>query len=458
MTTAAASPAPAPARPAAPRRGKLGRVALIAVGLIAISAASVAAFHAPTKSRVLKVWHSLVGSEPHESASGEAAATTGEPPQPFDGLIRLTPEQAQAIGLTVEPARAQTEPMRLSVMGRTAYDPNSLNRVRPKFKSLIDRVYVAYGQTVKQGDPLVDLFSADLAEAKGVYETKMAQWEHDRAELARSAELLKTKATSNKDHLSVVNDEKKSGTEAKVAKDKLLVLGLSEAEVAQVPTEDGTRKAKMTLHAPASGVVIAKDMVAGNIYDDADVLLTIAPLDHLLVYGYVYPSDASRVAIGESWVVDCPFVGKEQRRTIESVTSEIDKETKTIVIRTRIENPTGRLKADMLVGGYVEIPPPSGSARTRIPREAMISLDGGDYVFVDHPPTAGEASPGGHAFERRRVRPVQESSERVILAEREPGGEGVSPGDPVAVKGSLLLMQMLEDAGGDTDKATPDRP
>ena len=194
--------------------------------------------------------------------------------------------------------------MRLAVNGRTDYDPNTENKIRPKFKSLIDKVYVEYGQTVKKGDPLVDLFSADLAEAKGGYETKMAQWDSTRtSSTARaSSEEGRREPEGGQGRRE---REKKSGTEAKIAKDTLMVFGLSEAEIANVAKEDGTEKARMTLRAPSSGVVIARDVVKGNLYDENDVLLTIAQLDHFWVYGYIYPSDAGRVSLGQTWVVDC---------------------------------------------------------------------------------------------------------------------------------------------------------
>lgn len=433
--------APAPLRAGKPvkRPGLTGRLVRWGLGLLVVSTVATVYFVPSLNSLVMNEYHKVAGSK-HEDAA--PSSKTEEPPSsaPFDGSLSITKTQMATLGLTIAPVMAQTEPLRLAVSGRTAYDPNTLSRVRPKFKSLIDKVYVEFGQTVKAGDPLVDVFSADLAEAKGLYETKLAQWTHDHAELTRSAELLKTKAVSEKEYLSVFNDEQKSGTEAKIAKDKLMVLGLSVSEIEAVPKEDGTRKAKMTLRAQASGVVISKDVVQGNIYDDNDTLLTIAPLDHFWVYGYVYPSDASRIALGQTWVIDCQFAGQKHRKTIEAVTSEIDKETKTLVIRTQIENQDGKIKADMLVGGYIEIPPPTGIPRTVVPRLAMVTEDGGDYVFVAKPGNGDEVT-----FERRIVRVVHESSDGVILAQRGTGDQGISPGEQVAARGSLLLMQMYDD-------------
>ena len=148
------------------------------------------------------------------------------------------------------------------------------------------------------GDPLVDLFSADLAEAKGLYETKMAQWEHDRAELNRSAYLLENGADSEKVFLISMNDETKSGTEAKGAKYKLMVFGLPMPN-RQRPQggrhQEGQDDAPVTLlrrrHPPGRrprGTLRRERRPP----DDR-------ALDHFWVYGYVYPSDAPRVSLGD---------------------------------------------------------------------------------------------------------------------------------------------------------------
>ena len=429
-------------------RWKMPLMAIIVVGGVAFVALNPGA-----KSYARNLWDQINHDKPPGPELGKTSATRG-PVRPFDGVIELSASQASALGVTVAQVKAQTEPMRLTVAGRTDYDVNTLSKIRPRFKSLVDRVYVNYGQTLKQGDPVVDLFSADLAGAKGDYESKQIQWEHDLKELVRYRELLKTKAVSEKDELAAENDEKKSSIDFKIAKDKLMVFGLSEEEIANVAKEDGTKKAKMTLRAPSGGVVIGRDVVKGNIYDENDTLLTVTPLDHFHVYGYIYPSDASRVFLGQDWVINCPFAGTTYRAKVESITSEIDKDTKTVRIRTTIGNPENRIKADMLVTGYVEIPPPAQHGHTVIPRLAMVSVDGGDYAFVQVPNKDPSESSSASAsakdaptrFERRLIRVIHEGSDGVIVAEGTRPGEGLKADEQVATKGSLLLQQMYEDA------------
>ena len=100
----------------------------------------------------------------------------------------------------------------------------------------------------------------------------------------------------------------KSKREYEVARDKLLVYGLSEDEVEKVKDQAGSQKARMTLRSPADGIVITRDVVVGNLYDEDDTLLVIAPLDHLWVWGNVFESDLDLVALGQSWEIQFPFL------------------------------------------------------------------------------------------------------------------------------------------------------
>ena len=412
--------------------------------VVVVAVASAIAFNPKALSAARKAWgkirgeHSTSESRPAEADPRGESRPAGRSPGHFDGTIAVTQKEAEALGLALARVVPQTEPMLLRVQGKTDYDPETLNKIRPKFSSRIDRVYVAYGQNVKQGDPLVDLFSADLAEKKGDFESKTAAWQRDKTELDRANELLKTKAISPKEHLTAVNDEKQSSLAAKIAKDKLMVYGLNEAEIANVPREDGIRKARMTLRSPADGVVIQKEVVKDNLYDDNDVLLTIAPLDHFWVHGYIYPGDATRISIGQSWVIHCAAVGRPLRRQIDSITTEIDPETKTIKIRTTVDNEKNRIKANMLVDGEVEIPAQPG--RTVIPRLAMVSSDGGDFAFVRHPGNPEKNEPD--RFERKKIAVLQERDDEVIVT------SGLEPGQEVATKGSLILSQLFEDSAG----------
>ena len=332
--------------------------------------------------------------------------------------------------IATKKAAPQTEPIRLELLGTTEYETDNLTKIRPLFKGRVDKVYTTVGLTVKKGAPLIDLFSTDLAEAKSAYEIKRIQWVYDKNLRDLRERLVETQAVSHQVFVETQNNEMKSKREYEVARDKLLVYGLSEAEVERVKDEAGSQKARMILRSPADGIVITRDVVVGNLYDDDDTLLVIAPLHHLWVWGNVFESDLDLVHLGQSWEVQFPFLSQKLHGKVEYISNRVDPGTHAVRIRTSIENPEGRLKSDMLVRGMLEIPPAPG--RTVIPRTALVVADGRYYVYVK---VAGHDD----KFERRRVEIAQEKDDHVVI------DHGLRVDEEVVSVGGLLLAQLYDD-------------
>ena len=109
-------------------------------------------------------------------------------------LLTLTKAQMEAIGLKTAPVKPQTEPIILRLTGVTDYDPDTLTLVRSQFDCRVDKVLAQLGSVVKKGDPLLEVFSSELAEAKSNYETAQSQWTRDKKVLAYKSELTKVAA------------------------------------------------------------------------------------------------------------------------------------------------------------------------------------------------------------------------------------------------------------------------
>ena len=114
---------------------------------------------------------------------------------PGTACSRLTPDQVEGIGLKTVVVKAQTEPIMLRLTGMTDYDPATLTTVRlPVRLPGRSRCWCELGSVVKKGDPLLELFSTDLAEAKSDYETARSQWTRDKKVLDYKAPLAKSEA------------------------------------------------------------------------------------------------------------------------------------------------------------------------------------------------------------------------------------------------------------------------
>lgn len=432
------SPAPPVAVPAGPRRrgagGWLGPVALL-LGLVGGGLLLFTDRLDAAKEAVAGVARALGAGGHHGPApdhAGGGAAPPAESTGPWDGTVRVTEPQRESVGVRVVPVAAQTEPVELELQGTTEYNPDTLVKIRPRFDALVTAVHATVGQAVKKGDPLVDLYSVRLAEAKLEYESKQSQAEHDR-QIAQHQRDLVAKGVipdSSRVLLDAVNAERRSLLEFKLARDELEVFGVPLEEISRVHLETGTEKARMTLRAPSDGTIVARDVAVGNIYDSKDTLLVIASIEELWVWGHVYERDLGDVRQGLPWEVHFPFSHESVGGTVAYVSNQVDPQTHAVRIRGSIPNAAGRFKSDQLVRVIVKCPPRTG--RTRIPRRAVVTSAGACFVFVQRP-----GAPD--VFERRQIEIDREFSDRVIVA------AGLQPGELVVTTGSLVMGQIWED-------------
>ena len=393
-----------------------------------------------TRGHVVEIWKQLAqggshGDESHPDKSWQVSSTEATR-GPWNRILTLSTGEIRAIGLKTETVKRQTEPTVLRLFGTTDYDPARVTVVRTQFDSRVDQVLVDFGSPVQKGDPLLELFSTDLAEAKSNYEAAISQWARDKKVLVYKTDLAKGEALARTQVIEAENDEAQSRLKMKLARDKLLVYGLTEKEIENASNEDGVQKAKMILRSRADGVVVLRNVVKGNYYTSADLLMTIAPLDHLWVRGSVSELDAEKVDVGQKLKVIFPFSDRTVDAKVDYVDKAIDPDSRSAKFRTAIGNPDGKLKAGMFVRVLVEIPPKEG--RTLIPRSAMVTVDRFDYVFLRRLGTADQ-------YDRRQIFTAKESHDVVIVAETSVDHPGLAPGQEVVTIGSLILEQLYED-------------
>jgi cobalt-zinc-cadmium efflux system membrane fusion protein len=386
--------------------------------------------------------------ETSEPAAAPPATPTPLKPRPaWDGLVRVSSEEATALGIVVVAVQPQEQPIKLELPGRTDYDPNTLSKIRPRFDTLVERVRAELGQKVKKGDPLVDLFSTDLAAAKNDFQTAYVQWQHDLTLRKLREKLFETKAISEQLLVDTRNDENKSRLALSTARQKLEVFEVPEDQIdrliqnldpAKVPSFDQmgdvVDKARMTRVSQVDGVVINRDVVPGNLYDNNDVLMVIAPLEHLFVWVNVYEADQIKVKIGQEMEIRFPYLDETVLGRVQYVAPEVSKDTRAIQIRATVPNIDGRLKSNLLVRASVEIPPVSGY--TVVPRSSMVVMNGQEYAFVRDEKSSTKDLAN---FERRKLEIAEERDDHVVVE------KGLKPGEHVASYGSLILAQLYED-------------
>jgi len=370
-----------------------------------------------------------------------------KPKMPWTGVVRVNAEDRKAIGFRIVPVLPQTQPIKLVINGTTDYDQNSLNKIRPRFdNALVEKVYVSAGQKVKKGDKLLELRSAELGAAKNECRTSYVQWDHDHKYLIAREPLAKDNRITQIIWTDTQNDEKKSRMNYLVSREKLatygmtseqidkLLEGLSDDRKMALEADDNTTDiTHMTVLSPIDGIVVERDVVPGNFYDQTNIMLTISPMDVLWVWGNVFESDQDKVHLGQKWDMELQFSSEHFEGKVESIANGVDPDTRTLRIRASIDNRGKELKARMLVKASLQIPPLPGD--TVIPRNALSVINGEYYAFIEK----GSDGENADLFERRKLQIEQENTDLVVVK------QGLKAGERVVGNGSLILSQMFED-------------
>ena len=274
--------------------------------------------------------------------------------------------QADEVRIAAEVGEQTVSRSTLNLFGKLDLVPDMVVRVHTPVECRVDEVLVELGQTVKKGDPLLESFSTELAEAKRDYLAASSQWERDRI---ATKDLARTGAPADK--VSEANNaESQSRLKSAHAKVKLRGYGLTEEQIDAAGKEDAIQKGRMILRARSEGMVVERNVVPGNFYTSTDTLMTVARLDPLWVRGNVGEVDAGRVKVGQNLTVTIPYGHHPLKAKVEYIAAQVDPETQRVLFRTSIPNPGHEFKPGMFVRLAVETDVPlKNTGEPRVPRE-----------------------------------------------------------------------------------------
>jgi len=205
------------------------------------------------------------------------------------------------------------------------------------------------------------------------------------------------------------------------ARQRLRALGIAPEEIAAM-LRRGKPDEVVTVRSPASGYVVALNVVQGDRVDPDRELFEIADLSRVWAVADVYERDLSRVKPGLTAALTLDaYPGKKFSGRIEYVYPRLDPETRTLPVRVAFPNPAGMLKPGLFGTVEIGLPPRSGLT---IPAEAVIDTGDRRYVFV-------EATPG--QFEPRIVSVGARSGDRTEVL------EGLAEGERVASSGNFFI-------------------
>jgi RND family efflux transporter MFP subunit len=317
--------------------------------------------------------------------------------------FKISPERQQMIGVRYATVEATGARRAIRTVGKVAADETRIGHVHTRVEGWIEKVFADFtGDVVKKGDPMLTVYSPEMLASQ--QELLLA---------ARARDLMKANPMAS----AAAHGE--SLFEA--AERRLQLFDLSEGQIQQV-LRTGEPIRNITVFAPMSGFVTARNAFANQkVTPDSD-LYTITDLSRVWIVADVFESDIASIKAGDpAQVTFASGAAPALAARVSYIQPQVDPTTRTLQVRLDAANPGMRMKPDMFVSVEFGV---TTTAQLTVPAEAV--LDTGDHqtVFVDL---------GNGYLEPRQVVAGERFGDRIAIV------RGLAAGERVVSSGTFLI-------------------
>lgn len=327
----------------------------------------------------------------------------------------LTVPQASPLRKSVQVAAAteQTVERPLVVPAVVEVDPARLIKMVPPVSGRIVELRKGLGDSVRAGEALFVLDSADVAQAGSDAAKARAALALAQHNLRRQTELAQAEIGARKDLEQAESDFAQASSEAERAQGRLAQLGASA----------GGAGRQYTLRSALTGRVIELNGARGGFWNDTNApVMTVADLSTVWVAASVREKDLAAVFVGQAAAVTLDaYEGEPVQGKVGYVSEVLDPDTRTVKVRIALDNRSGRYRPGMFA--KVSFSGPAHRAVV-VPAAAVVQDSFNARVFV-------EAAPW--SFQPRVVKVGAQLGDRIELT------DGLKPGERIVVKDGVLL-------------------
>lgn len=343
--------------------------------------------------------------------------------------------------------------------GTVGYDQNRLAQLSVRVPGTAWMVCKQVGQPVRKGELLAVVDAAEVGRAKaellkslvdrdvrkGTFErlSRASASVPERTIREAEADFREAKVRVFNAQQSLANlglpislDEV-DGLSDEMRLKRLRFLGLPQSVVDDLHPEVSTANL-IPLLAPFDGLVIAREVVVGEVVSPGHAHFTVADVSRIWVTFSIRRENAGRLAVGQEVRFRADGVAGELVSRISWISTEVDEKTRTVKARAEFDNTAmpgasiesagpDLLRANMF--GTANIKVSTRANAVVVPNEAVQWLGNAQMVFISRD--------GGRRFEPRRV---TTGISRGALTEIV---DGLLPGEPVVTAGSFMLKSEL---------------
>lgn len=334
-------------------------------------------------------------SSPATKGSDNASATTlsegtgaemkVSPPEP--GLVTVPP--AFGAEIKVMPAGETQISDTLRVAGKVDFDQTRVTRIGATVTGRVIEIQAHLGQQVRVGDSLAVINSTELGEAQLTYLKARAHADLQARSVERARQLFaadvigKAELQRRESELSIASAEQRGSA------DQLRVLGMSSAAINKLGAT-GAINSVTSVASTMAGTVVERQVAQGQVVQPADALYVVADLSRVWVTAEVPEQQAALVKAGQTVDIEVPALGSRLAGKLIFVADTVNPETRTIAVRSVVDNANRQLKPAMLATMLIQAAPVQ---RVVIPAEAVVRDADADNVFVEVAPQQFRLTP-----------------------------------------------------------------
>ena len=329
-------------------------------------------------------------------------------------VIRFrTPSLERAAGILTVPVTSSGIGLAVETTARIEFNLNAMADIRSSISGIVKEVTADLGQEVAVRAPLFTIESAGVSELQSRRRASRGRQEVAKANLERQDALRKGAIASQRDVELARQEFEAAEAELRAIEQSL--------EISGAPANG--RSGRFTVEAPIAGFIIRRPAMVGTFANEADSLATIADTSVMWALLEVPEWDASAVRLGQ--LVELRVDGIPAQvftGTTTWIASEVEPRTRTVSVRTEVQNPDGLLRSGQFARASVQVAVPQGA--TTVPLEAVQRVGDDSMVFV-------RTAEG--VYEARTVQTGRSNGRLVQVA------GPLAEGDAVVTTGAFLL-------------------
>ena len=294
--------------------------------------------------------------------------------------IAITPEIQKQIKTEVVGNQDVSET--LMIPGRLEAQNLRLAKIGSPINGRVSDIFGGLGDVVKKGQVLARVNSIELTQNQLTL-IKATQLIGLKTKAVERAKLLFDADVISKAEMQRIEAELEAvKADFRASKDQLEILGMSEKAIEKLESS-GQVNSYGDVISRTNGTIITKMINLGQIVQPEDVLFSVADLSKLWGVAEIPEQQVAFVQKDQDVTIEVPALNKKIQGKIVYEGDIVNPETRTVMVRTEIDNADLKLKPDMLISMFIQSKKVSKLA---IPASAVVRENDRNYIFVKNNP------------------------------------------------------------------------